>query len=192
MIGIFGGTFDPPHLGHEFIIKEYWRNFPETKVLYIIPNWQSPLKEQKSTSTEHILSMVTSMLESIAANQKNNNQILDIEIKKQKISYTIDTVKSLSAQNDKINLVIGEDNLATFHLWKDYTEILNIIHRLVVFRRHEKANINLENIIQAKVFMLTNKIIEISSSAIRENVKKKIPFLNPAILNYIKINKLYA
>jgi nicotinate-nucleotide adenylyltransferase len=131
MIGIFGGSFDPPHYGHLEIIKYCLDNFSYSK-FYLVPNYISPLKTHHNLSNIQKIDIMNLFIQTI-----NNSKIelLDYETKKEKPSFTIDTINYLSNQTkDDLQLVIGEDNFLNFHKWKDYKEILMKV-RILVFKR---------------------------------------------------------
>ena len=118
------------------------------------------------------------------------NNILDpFEINNNEISYSIDTITYIKQKYpyQKIYLIIGEDNLENFHMWKDYKIILEQIDTLLVYKRSPELK-KVNNIESSKIKILDNKLVNISSSEIRENSLQQIPV---KILNYIKTNNLY-
>ncbi|MCB1189070.1 MAG: nicotinate-nicotinamide nucleotide adenylyltransferase, partial [Leptospiraceae bacterium] len=118
------------------------------------------------------------------------------EIDKREKSYTIDTIRSISEAfpEQKILLLIGRDNLPTFHLWKDYKDIL-LLADLVVFAREGEVTNSEQNIIpENKIYFIQNKLVKISSSEIRKNIytqELSHDLIPDSIVQYIKRNKLY-
>lgn len=172
MIGVFGGSFDPPHKGHKKIVLEFWKNFPKAKKLLIVPNYISPFKNNKNTTGAEILEMLKIFLEEI---QEPRNEICLYELKRKRKSYTIDTLTYFKKKypKDKILLLIGEDNLENFHKWKNYEDILNL-STLVVFRR--KPGIRLKKLTSIKkdfqnkttnIIFINNSRIQSSSTEIK-------------------------
>lgn len=197
MIGIFGGSFDPPHIGHKNVILEFWKIFPYAKKLFIIPNRISPFKETKKAEQSEILKMLEIFLDQID-NQKN--EICDFELKNLDKSYSIDTIRFLKRKfpKEEIYFLIGEDNLENLHKWKDSDKIIELA-TLLVFKR--KPGLTLKKIksleknllrksskaSQKKIILLNNKRIRCSSTEIRSHLKKKKATLGSEIKKFIKL-----
>jgi len=194
MIGIFGGSFDPPHTGHLEIIQKFWGKFPKAKSLLIIPNHISPLKDRKSANKADILEMLQILISSF---DPQKTIIRKDEIEKGNISYTIDTLTSLKKEfaDEELFLLIGEDHLRSFHLWKDYTEILTMV-RLCVYKRklQKKLNSAKNHTPTEKIIYMDNQIIPVSSSEIREDLRNgtRNKYLPSGICNYITGKGLYS
>ena len=187
-VGIFGGTFDPIHNGHlitAVAVKEL-RNLD--KIIFI-PSFIAPHKiDRLCSSHEHRIEMLKKAIIGIPYFDYS-----DFEIKKEGVSYTIDTLKFLQNKYDDIELIIGYDNLLEFSTWKDPDEILKMI-KLVVLKR----KVQNEPIVKDKFYYASEIIetptIEISSTAIRERVGNNLPinFLVPdAVMEYINYFNLY-
>lgn len=164
-IGIFGGTFDPMHIGHLFIANEFIRKLNLDKVI-IVPAFISPHKIDVNT-----LFPTEIRLEIIKKSIADNNKFIldDFEIKNNTPSYTINTINYIKEQypNSNLYLLIGTDQLKNFHNWHKYEEILKMT-TLIIARRHtDEKNIN-ENI---NYIELNNGYIDISATDIREKIK---------------------
>ncbi|XDD44834.1 nicotinate-nicotinamide nucleotide adenylyltransferase [Leptospira sp. WS39.C2] len=181
---LFGGSFNPPHIGHRHVISTIQKKFPNGK-LYICPNFVSPFKlNGKIFTKEEIWSLCQTEFKSFLANQSNQIVLWDEEIKKENISFTIDTIQSLKTlePNKPICLVIGEDNIDKFNEWKSYKEILEGISNLIIVRRKTEFPLPIkcpEYIDKSKFLVLDNPIVVMSSSELRnhldiENVKDSI------------------
>ncbi len=187
-VGIFGGTFDPIHLGH-LITAQSVRELRKLDKIIFIPAFISPHKTDSDiTDAAHRLEMTK-----LAVKNINYFEVSDIEVKRENISFTIDTLISLTKKYDKIDLIIGYDNIFDFYRWKDPDEILKLAN-LVVLRR--KAQIDKRK--KDKYYNLANFLetpaIEISASEIRERVKMNLPIdflVTENVKNYIKKNNLY-
>jgi nicotinate-nucleotide adenylyltransferase len=193
MIGLYGGSFDPPHKAHLECIRVFWKSFPMAKALYVIPNYQSPLKNSKGSTKENVEKMVKIFLEELGI---SDTHFSDWELNRRNKSYTIETVLYFrkSFPFEEIFFIIGGDNLLNFHLWKDYEQILQEVSLLVVPRLGYEPKIPdfLKNWQKKIIFLNPECISPISSSAIRNKTVKLKENLTPAILNFILEQKLYG
>jgi nicotinate-nucleotide adenylyltransferase len=130
-ICLFGGTFDPPHIGHLLIAQTVCEADHFDKILFIPAN--KPPHKKVNTSLEDRLAMLH-----IAVEGNPNFEISDVEIRRGGVSYTIDTVKmvkeEIDQENDEIFYLIGSDSLMDFHNWKDPRGILDECQVLVAIR----------------------------------------------------------
>lgn len=192
MIGLFGGSFDPPHKGHLKIIQEFWKHYPNAHALYVIPNNLSPLKAEKATQNFHIAEMVRLLIEE---SKTKKTYYSDYEISKTEKSYSIDTLihfRKIFPKED-FYFLIGMDNLLRFQEWKAYETILSM-SSLIVFPRagyNEAIPKELEKWKEKIQFIKTEKL-EISSTSIRENLKASKSLLPMRVLEYVVLNDLYA
>ena len=192
-IGIFGGTFDPPHIAHSILANEVREQMNLDKIIFV-PSGNPPLKDEDFVSSHmHRLNMAK-----IAFERDKSFEINDMEIKKYfEKSYTIDTIQKLAEtyKNDlvKLYLIIGIDNLIDFPKWKEPDKIFSICEVLVMYRPgYIIKKITPEY--SSKVKYIDVPLLEISSTSIRKKVKNKesIKYLVfPEIENYILNNKLY-
>ncbi|MGJ4747677.1 nicotinate-nicotinamide nucleotide adenylyltransferase [Leptospira sp. SA-E8] len=197
LVGVFGGSFDPPHLGHVEVAKSFWENFPSAKELLIIPNHSSPWKQNKKTPPETILDLVEAQFQNFP-----NTKVWDWEIKRETPSYTEETILELLniSSDAKLSLLIGEDNYSEFHKWKNWENILDKVHSLLVFRRFSESIPQNQNLLkfQNKIVFLQNRIIEAASVDLREELPKCIlenrkPIaLSPIVWDIILKNRSYC
>lgn len=187
-VGIFGGTFDPIHLGH-LITTQYVLEQRKLDKIIFIPCYISPHKtNQNSSNPVHRLNMLRLAIEGIPY-----FELSDYEIRKGNISYTYDTILELKKTYHYIELIIGYDNLIVFDKWNKPDEILDLA-KLVVMKRIIDKDAEIKNKYFDKAIILNTPTIEISSTDIRERVKNKLPidFLVPKkVKEYIIQNKLY-
>ncbi len=186
-LAILGGRFDPPHIGHFLIAWQTLELYPEIDKVIFVPAFKhawNPI----TASAQDRMSMIKSSLE-------KGMEVSDIEIKRQKTSYAIDTVNTLKKKtNAEIYWIVGSDILPEFHKWKNHEELVRIA-RFIVFPRDphllpKKIPQGFE-IVRSPKLLTTN----FSSSLIRERVKQKksIKYLVPeAVEEYIKKHNLYA
>ena len=195
-ITIFGGTFNPIHIGHCEIIRELSAN-PLVDSLILIPTKIPPHKSSAFlASAEHRYKMCE-----IIANDYNNVTVSSIELYREGLSYTIDTVNSLIKlyPNRDIALTIGGDMLVSFSRWKDYLQLLKKC-TLFVFKRTDVTDVEYTDAIKhltdlgAKIVEINKTITDISSTEIRNSLSlnKHCFYLDPRINDYIQNNNLYG
>ena len=187
-VGIFGGTFDPIHLGH-LITAQSVKEIRDLEKIIFIPAYISPHKtDAKPSSPEDRLNMIEFAVENIPFFDYS-----DIEIKKGGISYTVDTLRELKKKYDKLELIIGYDNIFTFHTWKEPDEILKLAD-LIVLKRKSSHPPQFEDKYYHQAMFVQTRGIEISATDIRERVKNEMPInflVPPAVMEYIYKYKLY-
>jgi len=185
--GIFGGSFDPIHIGHLIIAQFIYEQRNLDKIIFI-PSFISPHKLDLNFSTpNHRLEMLKLSIKDI-----HHYDYSDFEIKKGGVSYTIDTLKEFKINYDEIDLIIGYDNLLVFDKWKNPDEIIKLAN-LVVIRRETFINKKMNKYFDYAIF-LNSPIIEISSTEIRKRVaeNKPIDFLvTKEVKEYIYKHNLY-
>jgi len=131
-VGIFGGTFDPPHLGHLLLAESIREEFALDEVLFI-PSNQPPHKERDDlTATTHRYAMV------VAATLQNPAFTPSaVEVNRPGRSYSIETVRMLEEQlgpQSEMFFVAGLDSFLDIETWKSFEELLDLCHFIVVSR----------------------------------------------------------
>lgn len=162
-VGIFGGAFDPIHIGH-YIIANVAVEELQLDRLLIVPTYISPFKwkegENDSSFRIDILKKVFRDIKKI--------EVSDYEVKKRDISYSVDTINHFNKEiKGDLFLIIGEDNLYSFNNWRNAEDILNKV-KLAVFPRKVE---NYREINISHKFINAPRI-DISSSLIRQRIKK--------------------
>ena len=187
-VGVFGGTFDPVHYGHlitAVAVKEI-RNLD--KIIFI-PNFIAPHKIDRSSSSPiHRIEMLKKAIKGIPWFDYS-----DFEVKKEGVSYTIDTLKFLKNTYDDIELIIGYDNLLEFSTWKNPKEILKMIKLVVLKRKVQNEPVKKDKFYYSSEIIET-PTIEISATDIRTRVRNNLPinFLVPdTVMEYINHFNLY-
>lgn len=195
-IGLFGGTFDPIHIGHMILMENVINNLDLDKI-YVLPNSNPPHKlENKKTALNLRLKMVN---ETIKDNPKL--EINDYDYRDNEIHYTFNTINYFkkSYPNDKFFFIMGEDSFLDIEKWKNYKEILK--ENLIIFKRYSNKNFSLISKINQvrkynkNIYLIDNIALDISSTLIRNLVKenKSIRYLvNDEVINIIKEEKLYV
>ena len=196
-IGIYGGTFNPPHIGHLQAAKQAITSLNLDRLL-LIPDRIAPHKEIPSGSPTPQQRM--DMLR-IAAENSPGLEVSDIELRREGVSYTYLTVEELKKQHPDAELVLlmGTDMFLSFHTWKHPEKILENAS-LGIFCRGEKgeraaiearkAEMEAEG---ACVELVNNDVIHISSTQMRRLLAFRCAgaFLPEGVLEYIRENKLY-
>jgi len=177
-IGLYFGTFNPIHVGH-LIIANYMADYTDLDKVWLVVTPQNPLKDKNSMLADyHRLSLVR---HGITDNIKL--EACDIEFHLDKPSYTINTLAHLHEkypQHD-FSLIMGEDNLRTFHKWKNHERIIEK-HKLYVYPRVYTEQEKEELKDDPKESMYSNHpgvihcdapVMKVSSSFIRKAIKEK-------------------
>jgi nicotinate-nucleotide adenylyltransferase len=130
-IGILGGSFDPVHMGHIGLAQETYEKFGLDQILFV-PVFQSPHKKNiPMTTTFHRMAMLR-----LALRNSAHFDISDMEVRREEISYTIDTLNRfrLIYPSSELFLIIGYDNLLELDAWKDALKIMKSYNVLVASR----------------------------------------------------------
>jgi nicotinate-nucleotide adenylyltransferase len=185
---IFGGNFNPVHNGHLITALKVFEQRKIDKIIFI-PAFISPFKTSvPSAHHVHRINMLKAALNGIPY-----FELSDIELKKEGISYTIDTLKELKDYYSRLELIIGFDNLVEFTKWKDPDEIIKLAS-LVVLKRAGQDTEHMKNKYFGYAAFPDTPVIEISSTDIRKRVRDNQPidFLVPEkVKEYIFKNNLY-
>jgi nicotinate-nucleotide adenylyltransferase len=186
-IGLLGGAFDPPHIGH-LICAQYTLEALQLDKIVFIPSGDHPFKRADVVaSAADRLAMVE-----LSTEQSEHFEVSDIECTREGITYTIDTIDSFHKQHPdwKLYLLIGADNIADFEKWHRYEEILSAAE-VTVFRRSTN---DAEEQKRSDFTYVHTPIIDISSTEIRHRTRegKSIHHLvPPAVEAYIASKNLY-
>lgn len=177
-IGLYFGTFNPIHVGH-LIIANYMADYTDLDQVWMVVTPQNPLKEKASLLEDyHRMAMVR-----LAIEDNNKLRASNIEFELPKPSYTIQTLVYLREQNpqDEFSLIMGEDNLRTFHKWHNNEEIINN-HKLYVYpraltesEREEQKPLQpkAEFLNHPNVMMCDAPVMKLSASFIRNAIERK-------------------
>jgi nicotinate-nucleotide adenylyltransferase len=210
-LGILGGTFDPIHYGHLRLAEEVGENL-NLEHVYLIPAAMPPHKGQGRVSPFHHRLEMTR----IASAESPLLKVLDIEAQRQGFSYSIETLKifhTLYRPGLDLYFVLGMDAFLEIETWKDFKDLFNYAHFVVIQRPGFPSNI-LESFITTlglnfekkgpagrfvahsgyEVIPMEATLMDISSTKIREKVAggKSIRFLvSEAVRSYIRNNHLY-
>ena len=188
-IGIFGGSFNPIHVGHALIASYIVEN-SDIDTLWLMVSPQNPLKENSSLASDYHRLRMTELVSRRIENVITSAFEFDLP----KPSYTIDTLNALQAKfpDDEFYLVIGADNWCVFDRWKAGEEIINK-HRVLIYPRRG-YDIVIPEKYSDRVSVVEAPLIEVSSTQVRERLSqlKSVSFYVPeAVERYIIENNLY-
>lgn len=191
IIGIFGGTFNPPHLGHVRLAKEAAEKIGADKIL-IIPSCIPPHKMPgKLASGEERTEMCR------LAFEDELFEVSSIELDRGDKSYTVETLRELKKiyPDSGLYFIIGSDMLETFTRWYCWEEILTLAKICAASREKGfKADLSVFTPEQReRIILLETEPLEVSSTQIRVEIAKNGSpvLLSPRVLEYIKENGLY-
>jgi len=184
---LFGGSFDPPHLGHLKIIEKCCG---ESDKIILMPSAHSPLKKNPPIAeARHRIKM----LEILIQESKYPIQIDNWEINQAEPNHTFLTIQHLQNEhpNSSISLVVGADQLQQFQQWENYKDIMKSVH-IIGFNR---INYDVASVVGMNLTWIKDFKMDISSTEIREKIAKgkdvgsKVP---QPVWDYIQNNNLYG
>jgi nicotinate-nucleotide adenylyltransferase len=189
-IGLYFGTFNPIHVGH-LIIANHMAEHSDLDQVWMVVTPHNPLKKKSTLLDDyHRLQMVHLATEDFPKIKPS-----DIEFKLAQPNYTVNTLVHLQEKypDHEFSLIMGEDNLKSFHKWKNYEAILEH-HDIYVYPRisSEIENLTFKN--HPKIHLIDAPVVEISSTFIRDNIKKGKnvqPLLPLKVWEYIDHNNFY-
>jgi nicotinate-nucleotide adenylyltransferase len=189
-IGLYFGSFNPIHLGH-LIIANHLAEHTDLDQIWMMVTPHNPLKEKKSLLEDsQRLNLVH-----LAVEDYPNIKASDFEFKLPQPNFTINTLAHFQDKFPlhQLALIMGEDNLKSFHKWKNYETILEN-HEIFVYPRitDEISVLDLKN--NPKIHYISAPIVEISSTFIRQSIKnnKNVrPLLPDKVWKYIDHNNFY-
>ncbi len=190
-VGIFGGTFDPIHVGHLIIGQEIMLQCALDRVVFM-PSREPPHK----TNFDMASAEDRAMMVGLAVRSYPGFELSRFELSRPGKSYTIDTLRHLrrnTGENTKLFLIIGADNAVEMGDWFDPEGVLDLAHVLVAERPgFERASV--DPAFKSKMQFVETPLLDISSTAIRERVRTKRPisfFVPDAVADYIRTHGLY-
>lgn len=199
-IGLYFGTFNPIHVGH-MIIANHMAEYSGLDQVWMVVTPHNPLKNKDSLLDDyqrlHLVHLATEDFPKIKPS--------DIEFKLPQPNYTVNTLAHLQEKfpQHEFSLIMGEDNLKSLHKWKNHEAILQN-YEIYVYPRLEAKGRTGEAISSEtensafknhpKIHLIDAPIVEISSTFIRENIKKGKniqPLLSSKVWEYIDHNNFY-
>lgn len=187
-VGLFFGSFNPVHTGHLIIANYIAENTPLDRV-WLVVSPQNPFKQKHTLLNEYDrLHLIR-----LAIEDNPNLRASDIEFKLPKPSYTMDTLTHLKEKypDTEFSLIMGSDNLATLHRWKNYELILGQYPIYVYKRKDTEQN---PYPTHSSIHLLDVPLLDISATFIREQLQQGHSvqyFLPDKVWQYVRDYNLY-
>ncbi len=189
-LGIFGGTFDPPHLGHLILAEHAAAELALDRVIFT-PASVSPFKREASSLPAELRCELVSL--AIVGNQRFVCD--DAEARRGDVSYSVETVREVAARHpqEQLFVLMGADSFADFPRWKDPGEIVRLAKIGVALRPGIRLDLAKHPFGEyAQVFPMP--LLDISSSDIRRRIRegKSVRYILPwTVQTFIEANGLY-
>lgn len=190
MTGLFFGSFNPIHLGHTALAKHLLSS-AVLEEIWLVVSPHNPLKEQADLVADDLrLHMVQ-----LALSDEPKLKACDVEFSLSKPNYTLHTLQHLSEiyPDKQFALIIGADNLAVFHQWKSYQDLLNNYHIMVYPR--QGVDLNPLHQLYPQVEIVDAPLFTVSSTQIRRLLAQKETseeYLHPLVKSFIQEKNLYS
>ncbi len=189
-IGLYFGTFNPIHVGHLIIANHMVEN-SDLDEIWMMVTPHNPFKKKNSLlDNYHRLEMVY-----LATKDYDKIKPSDFEFKLSQPNYTITTLIQLTEKypDNKFSLIMGEDNLKSFHKWKNYEAILDD-YKVYVYPRISEGVIETRFQNHPKIIRVDAPVIQISSTMIRNGIKEQKsirPLISDSVWQYIDEMNFY-
>ena len=167
-VALFGGSFDPPHLGHRFILEKLLKR-PEIDRVIVMPAWLNPFKERSHASAERRLEWCRRVFDLPGV------EVSDREIRQERPVYTVETWEDLRSEGVPLHtLVVGSDNLPTIRDWRAFDRLNDEAVWIVATR--EGSRPDLSSLRKAELLPVE---VPVSSTMIRRG--EGLEYLDPRI-----------
>lgn len=178
-VGLFFGTFNPIHIGH-LVIANHMVEFSDLDEVWLVITPQSPFKTKQSLLEDHHRYQM--VYEAVQDYPKLKPSTIEFDLPQP--NYTVDTLVHLEekyGKDHRFSLIMGEDNLKSFHKWKNYEAILEL-HHIYVYPRVSHGEVEHQFMDHPKIVKVDAPIMEISSTFIRKahyqgkNIRPLLPY----------------
>ena len=179
-LGLYGGTFDPIHIGHMHVITQLLRRDVVDRII-IFPAGQPRLRDNEPVATgAERRAMCEAAVADLPADISSLVEVNPIEILRQGPSYTIDTVEAVAQTypDDSLHLIIGSDAYAKLDQWHRIEDLKKLVTFIIIERPGSESQIGLD--IAA---------LDIASTGIREGSSREY---SPSVAQYVKEHHLYG
>ncbi|MEM5538991.1 MULTISPECIES: nicotinate (nicotinamide) nucleotide adenylyltransferase [unclassified Olleya] len=189
-IGLYFGSFNPIHIGHLIIANQLVENSDLDQIWFVVTPHNPFKKKSTLLDNHHRLEMVY-----LATKDYDTLKESDIEFNLPQPNYTVNTLAYLTEKypEKEFSLIMGEDNLKSFHKWKNYQVILDH-HNIYVYPRISDGKVETQFDKHPKIHHIEAPIMEISSTLIRNSIKagKNIkPLLPEHVWSYLDEMNFY-
>lgn len=192
-ITLFGGAFNPPHLGHLFVIEQAFELIPDLEELWLVPAYKHTF-QKKLAPTQHRLQMTNLLLKEVSSKSNKRVKLSTIEIDNQLSGETHDTLQILNEKfpSKTFSFLMGSDNIRHFKKWGNWKRLIEQLHFYIYPRagfRNQKLFPNM-SLLESDTQVITN----LSSTLIRKRIREKNQishFLPQSILKYLRVNRIY-
>ena len=197
-VAMLGGSFDPVHLGHLFLLHCAVSMTDYNRFL-IIPAKVSNFKQDSrpQASDRNRLDMLYLALEDYRDLYPQDVgvriEISTIELERGGVSYTSDTIRQLKIQTDtsRIGLIMGDDHIDTLNRWHDFGYLKENVEYLICRRQSLQSEWNLPQDLCYRALVPEEPAPQ-SSSAIRSDLANNIDYLSPRVREYVRAHNLYS
>ena len=198
-IGVFGGTFDPPHVGHLALAECARDELKLDRVLFVTAARPPHKPAQRLSDPSHRWSMTR-----LAVRGFKTFVASDFEMRRRGASYMVDTLRAIHRENPGADLwlILGEDSLRGFHGWKAPEAILEFARLAVAPRRDpgggraaRRAALKGPAALRRRMTWLSSPVLEVASSELRERARRgaSLAVLVPdPVVRYVRRHRLYA
>lgn len=165
-LAFFGGSFDPPHVGHLLVAQDAFEQLALDR-LVVIPAATQPLKSAEVTPAAQRLEMTR-----LTFGDDPRFEVSDVEVRRGGVSFTVDTLEHFAARHPHAErfLLLGADVLATFGQWREPARVLSLARPVVLVRHSDEAEQPAE-LAGARVLKLATRRVDVSSTEIRARVR---------------------
>ena len=196
-IGVLGGTFDPPHLGHLTVADEVRARLDLAEVIFVPAGLPWLKKNNFISPAEHRVQMVR-----LAIAEQPCFKLNAMEVGRPGPSYTVETITELQAQlgaGDELFFILGWDNLAQLPLWREPSRLIKMC-RLVAVPRPGYSAPDIEKLevkipgLSRRLILLDKPEVDIDATEIRNRVARGLSIRNLVpgpVYQYIKQHRLY-
>jgi len=199
-LGIFGGSFDPPHVGHLLVAVDAFESLSLDK-LFFVPAAVQPLKLGMASAAAHQRVAMVRLL--VGADQRF--AVDSVEIDRAGLSYTVDTLETFAQRfpNAERFFLVGEDAMTAFGAWRDPEQILKLAKLAILRRQGSGAEGGREKLgaaadpamsLPAGTIALPTRLVDVSSTEIRERIRKGKSirgFVPESVAAFIETERLY-
>ena len=198
-IGVFGGSFDPPHRGHIEVARRALRRHSLDKVVFVPANQPPHKSERRLTECGQRISMLR-----LALASERNFEVDDVECRRGGLSFTIDTLHYFRNKypSSELFFIVGSDSLEELPSWRRVKEVVRLARFIVVLRagfdrevfKRLRVLLGEEVVTQMEADMVTEPPVDVSSTEVRRRLaegESVSDLVDESVFEYIVKNGLY-